>query len=82
MGHNTRFWGEAIEGRCQALRAREPVTEAARLISQALDLNLITFKEAKVVNHMSSGQQLGGWLCALSADVALTSGELVAGGEA
>ena len=33
MGHNTSFWSEAIEGRCQALRAREPVTEAAKPVS-------------------------------------------------
>lgn len=80
MATQTGFWSEAIEWRCQALRVGEPVTEAARLIGQALDLGLLSLQDAGAVHTMSSGQQLEGWLCALAADVALAGGELVAGG--
>lgn len=80
MATPTGFWGEAIEDRCQAMHLDSQATAAARLIGQALDLQLVTLQDVKVIKQMSSGQQLDGWLCALAADVALASGELLAGG--
>lgn len=75
MATQTGLWGEAIEGRCQALHLSSQVTEAARLIGQALNLDLITFQEARTVNQMNSGRQFEGWLTALAADVALAGCE-------
>jgi hypothetical protein len=80
MATQTGFWGEAIEGRCQALHLDSQVTKAAKLIGQALDLGLISLQDAGAVHTMSNCQQLEGWLCALAADVALANGEMVAGG--
>ena len=71
-----------MAGRCEALQVGSQVAEAAMLIGQALDLGVVTLQEVGAVHTMSSGQQLDGWLCALAADVALASGELLAGGAA